>query len=299
MDRNVQHDLNETFLREMFPEKIFRLQLQDNSIRKLEQNVFSDCPELRVLNLTNNEIRDVQHVFAPSLEDLHLQANYITIRNHEPLFNQEMTNLIRMNLNHCNISKLYNETFQNLKALEILYMDFNHLEELPDGIFHNMLNLSTLSLTNNQLKTLPDSLLKTSIKLKHFDLANNELSSLPNELLCHVVDITYVNLVNNSINTSSIYVRLTDTNNELIFKTSTEGHLNCGGNNCRWSSNEKRICNKNNCPIYIGNRSEKCVSGNDEFWFYAWLFFITVILIQVVIFVIFLVIFIRNKRKTE
>ena len=65
-----------------------------------------------------------------------------------------------------------------LKKLEVLIINKNHLKVLPLGLFTSLSHLKTLSLASNQLTAFPEGL-GTSKHLDVVDLSNNKIRSLP------------------------------------------------------------------------------------------------------------------------
>uniref|UniRef100_A0A8C5QU24 Uncharacterized protein n=1 Tax=Leptobrachium leishanense TaxID=445787 RepID=A0A8C5QU24_9ANUR len=63
--------------------------------------------------------------------------------------------------------------------VEYLYMDHNHLKELPDGFLSHAPNLKVLHLDHNQLRSLPKNFLLSSKHILEINLSFNELTSIP------------------------------------------------------------------------------------------------------------------------
>lgn len=72
---------------------------------------------------------------------------------------------------------------RNQTLIEILYMNHNHLEELPEGFLSNAPNLRVLHLEFNSLRHLPSNFLQVSNLIQELDLSYNNLNSFPVSLL--------------------------------------------------------------------------------------------------------------------
>ena len=55
-------------------------------------------------------------------------------------------------------------------SLDVLYLDINHLSELPEDVFDNLTNLGYLNLGNNGLGELPAGVFDNLSKLEHLYL---------------------------------------------------------------------------------------------------------------------------------
>ena len=104
-----------------------------------ESKEFQEAANLRILDLSRNEIKNVDKgAFSvlTELEVLHLDHNYIR--------------------------ELYNGTFHTLISLVTLYLQHNEIVTLPDNLFENNLKLLNVSLSNNKIIQISESLKKLS-----------------------------------------------------------------------------------------------------------------------------------------
>ncbi|XP_066454103.1 uncharacterized protein [Eleutherodactylus coqui] len=72
---------------------------------------------------------------------------------------------------------------RNQTLIEILYLDHNHLKELPEGFLSSAPNLRVLHLEFNELQHLPPSFLQASDLIQELHLSYNHLTSFPVRLL--------------------------------------------------------------------------------------------------------------------
>ncbi|KAM4023164.1 uncharacterized protein ACNLHF_027978 isoform 1-T5 [Anomaloglossus baeobatrachus] len=99
------------------------------------------------------------------------------------------------------------ERGRNQTLVEMLYMDHNHLTELPDGFLSNAPNLRVLHLEFNKLHHLPSHFLQVSNFLQELHLSHNNLRSFPSSLLRP--SLTIFGFLNNSLDcTCALYDQL-------------------------------------------------------------------------------------------
>ncbi|XP_044157122.1 leucine-rich repeat, immunoglobulin-like domain and transmembrane domain-containing protein 1 isoform X2 [Bufo gargarizans] len=89
---------------------------------------------------------------------------------------------------------------RNQTLIEILYMDHNHLMELPEGFLSNAPNLRILHLEFNELRHLPPNFLQVSVLIQELHLSYNNLHSFPASLLRP--SLTTFGFLNNSLDCS-------------------------------------------------------------------------------------------------
>ncbi|XP_034270864.1 SLIT and NTRK-like protein 6 isoform X1 [Pantherophis guttatus] len=86
--------------------------------------------------------------------------------------------LKELHLSNCDISHIKNVSVGSF-SLEILYLDHNKLNWLPDNFLKHAPSLRVIHLENNQLQNLSESFLETSNHIQEIYLDFNNLSSLP------------------------------------------------------------------------------------------------------------------------
>ncbi|XP_075791945.1 uncharacterized protein LOC142830525 isoform X2 [Pelodiscus sinensis] len=89
-----------------------------------------------------------------------------------------LTGLRALYLSHCGISDIVNVTAAAVQ-LEILHLDHNWLEKLPESFLQDAPQLRVLRLDSNKLRELPESFLSASSRIQELDLGCNDLASLP------------------------------------------------------------------------------------------------------------------------
>lgn len=229
-----------TVTRELFQHlsNITSLTLHTNGIAQLPVDVFTDMPNLTLLDLKNNNVVLPKTIFrsVSKLEVLELGSNNLTYL--EPGVFHNLTHLRLLNLwgNALrNLSRAVFSDVHNLESLDInsnkmtgippdLFVDLiklrkinlyaNEFLSLPQNLFINNPELETVNLQDNRrtLKTLPPRLLANLTKLKEVKLHSCNMSSLPEDLLWGSKSINIITLNKNAFSTLP----------ELLFKDSTE-----------------------------------------------------------------------------
>uniref|UniRef100_A0A8C8VPV4 LRRCT domain-containing protein n=1 Tax=Pelusios castaneus TaxID=367368 RepID=A0A8C8VPV4_9SAUR len=89
-----------------------------------------------------------------------------------------VTGLRELYLSRCGIMDIVNATHAPIR-LEILHLDHNRLEKLPDSFLVDAPQLRVLRLDSNKLRELPSSFLRASTQIQEINLGFNDLGSLP------------------------------------------------------------------------------------------------------------------------
>lgn len=151
-----------------------RLSLDGNEIEKLQE--FESLEKLEKLFLNNNKIKIVGNETFTNLQSLTLltlEHNDI-FRIHRNSF-AENGKLLELNLNRNNLKVLDVQTFECNLDLQELSINHNQLTDLPDGIFSKNFKLEILRLHDNKLRSLRKKLLIGSRNLRWIELGANEL----------------------------------------------------------------------------------------------------------------------------
>eukprot|EP00752_Nemacystus_decipiens_P015540 g13865.t1 len=88
-------------------------------------------------------------------------------------------NITNLSMKYNNLTTLPEGAFQDLNALQRLWVSDNALASLPGGVFQGLAALQELYLGHNQLVTLPAGVVEDLTALFTLRLNNNQLSSLP------------------------------------------------------------------------------------------------------------------------
>lgn len=151
--------------RVIFPINLLELKLNNNFLTKI--NIKSKT--LKILNLSNNLINNINLEDIPNLEDLNLENNKITIINIKSL-----TNLKTLNLNY---NQLYIKDIEFSNSIQMLYLKNNKITNIDDIIFQN--NLYLLDLSDNLLESVDNVIFPNSIEFLYLN-GNNLLTNTVN-----------------------------------------------------------------------------------------------------------------------
>ena len=122
----------------------------------------------------------------------------------------------KLDLRGSGIDSLLVEDFRYLTNLEILYLDYNTLSGLPDGVFDSLTNLWLLRLSGNDLSTLPDGVFDNLTNLEVLDLSwNFFLTTLPDGVFDNLINLEYLDLSVNHLSAlpDGAFDNLTNLNN--------------------------------------------------------------------------------------
>lgn len=128
------------------------LYLTHSKIRTLKKLAFSRFPLVKVLNLRDNFIENVDAKCFNGLKrllTLDLSRNNIRILIND-LFS-ELNDLDILNLNKNQIFYVQPEAFVGLKNIKYLYMNDNELNKLEARTFRHLINLKILHIQNNNI----------------------------------------------------------------------------------------------------------------------------------------------------
>ncbi|XP_067135826.1 leucine-rich repeat transmembrane neuronal protein 3-like [Centruroides vittatus] len=179
-----------------FP-SLISLDLSQGDIKFIESNAFEDFNHLRELNLSYNKLQSVPETISllPTLRILDLSENHIYNINTSSASN--ITKLILrgnrlhalnssslisypklqyLDLSKCSLINLHPVVFNNCIFLEYLDLSQNHLSSLPKNFFVGITSLKMLNLTNNYFIAIPD--LQPVVFLQTLDMSYNFLKNI-------------------------------------------------------------------------------------------------------------------------
>ncbi|XP_034726226.1 prolargin [Etheostoma cragini] len=141
-------------------------------------SMFPDCPREcfcspsypNALNCENRNIRVIP-VIPSRAHYLYLQNNYISEVTAEPFLNA--TEIRWVNLANNRIHRIDKNVFEKIPALLYLYVQHNHLKEVPSGL---PANLEQLRLGRNRISKIPAGAFSKMENLTLLDLYHNQLS---------------------------------------------------------------------------------------------------------------------------
>ncbi|XP_034488669.1 protein artichoke [Drosophila innubila] len=139
-------------------------------------------PELRSLDLSNNNLGEISPTIFSELENLqslNLSGNHLAPLT--PVIFKPLTRLQIIDLSHCSIRQLSGDLLAGLQDLKHIYLSGNQLQELQDGSFLNLWNISSIDLSNNRINSIRAGAFVNVMQLKRLDLHGNQLSAFKGE----------------------------------------------------------------------------------------------------------------------
>ncbi|EEB11359.1 toll, putative [Pediculus humanus corporis] len=162
------------------------LSLNNNKLVNLPPELFSDKKDLKELYLQNNSI----NVLAPGLFNdltqlivLDLSRNELTSEWVNSATFTGMLHLVVLDVSYNRISKLEPSLFRDLYRLQILKLEGNVIESIPENTFSSLYNLHTLILSNNRLSVIESYTFSGLYVLSLLSLDNNDIESIDPQAL--------------------------------------------------------------------------------------------------------------------
>ncbi|EMP34069.1 Platelet glycoprotein V [Chelonia mydas] len=118
---------------------------------------------------------------APALQTCCLNFTGTEIRSLDWSLFGGVTGLREIYLSHCGVLDIVNAPGVPV-MLEILHLDHNRLEKLPESFLEDAPRLRVLRLDGNKLHKLPKSFLRASTQIQEVNLGFNDLASLPSSV---------------------------------------------------------------------------------------------------------------------
>lgn len=139
---------------------MFLLKLNSSGITAIEPRSFENNENLFYLNLSANSLENIP----------------------AGVFNGTSIRLLRLDGN--SIEKIHSDAFDNMPRLQVIYLNFNKLEDVDSKWFKNTTNITHLLLEGNRIKTLKANAF-TNLKRRvtapydlSIDLSKNKIQSI-------------------------------------------------------------------------------------------------------------------------
>lgn len=185
INNNLLSDLTaDTF---QYVSELRELHLEGNKISELPDDIFFVLTELQVLNLRGNLLTTFNdRVFgfnASNLRELNLKGN--KLKELHPL--GRLASISNLVLSSNQLTRLPEDIFWNLTALEYLDLSENQLTSLPGTLFNGLLLMKTIHLNHNNLSELEPKMFEDQDFIEQLYLSDNQLETLPPGLLDHFI----------------------------------------------------------------------------------------------------------------
>ncbi|XP_072928437.1 leucine-rich repeats and immunoglobulin-like domains protein 1 isoform X1 [Hemitrygon akajei] len=200
------------------------LYLHHNKIRSIEANHLKLYESLETLDLTYNEITEIQNNCFPQhlkIKDLYLGNNRISIMepgifdnlsstlqvlrlsknriSHLPVKVFKLPHLVQLELNRNRIRLIDGLTFHGLDNLEVLKLQRNNISKLMDGAFWGLAKMQVLHLDNNTLNEVTSGWLYGLSSLQQLFLSYNSISRINPDAWGFCQKLVELNLSHNSL----------------------------------------------------------------------------------------------------
>ncbi|CAH1405408.1 unnamed protein product, partial [Nezara viridula] len=156
----IQHVPTQAFVQAGIP--LRRLDLTDNTIRRLRERVFSGG-----LEQTLEEVRLAGNLLGDSLNPIFSTSQF-----------HGLAGLRLLDIRHNSIKALEEGLLKGCDSLTELWLDGNSLTEVPSSSLNGPRSLKLLSLRDNRISNLRDRSLINQPDLERLDLSNNRLASI-------------------------------------------------------------------------------------------------------------------------
>ncbi|KAG8191836.1 hypothetical protein JTE90_022825 [Oedothorax gibbosus] len=157
------------------------IDLSQNDITFLEPGTFDSCQKLEKIYLQKNKIQSSVGLFGIStLQEINLSENNLT--TFEGVFQNEIE-LQTLDLGKNNIREIKEDFGKNIKRLKFLILDACDLVQLPPTLFRYLPELQEINLKFNKLEDIPPGLFHNLGSLVVLDLSKNRIQSLKGAFL--------------------------------------------------------------------------------------------------------------------
>ncbi|KAK2715255.1 toll-like receptor 6 [Artemia franciscana] len=133
------------------------IDLSRNQLSSLPSSLFENFKNLQEVNLSNNMIVAVPSKLLSKQDKLlalDLSHNQLTSHWLQQDCLKGLFQLVILKLSNNKLTHVDSQLFSDLQSLQILHLDNNLIESLPNSAFSSLINLHTLSISNNKLARL-------------------------------------------------------------------------------------------------------------------------------------------------
>ncbi|XP_074058779.1 uncharacterized protein LOC141499893 [Macrotis lagotis] len=174
------------------------LDISNNEISSLPENLFENLTSLNDLLLDNNSFNKIPFsafTILPNLEHFSISGN--RIQTIPPLSFIGNSSLRKLDLSNNLVSDFPLNFFSVLKLLEFLNISGNNISTLPEDIFVNNTQLAFLYMDKNQFQTLP--IFSGLQRVTELTLCCNGIENLPRTFTDKMYELELLDLSNNNI----------------------------------------------------------------------------------------------------
>ncbi|XP_028843418.1 slit homolog 2 protein-like [Denticeps clupeoides] len=182
------------------PHGTWLLDLGDNVLTEIRAHAFAGLWSLRILVLSDSNIRKLhaQAFYSLSfLEKMDISRNVLSQLPAD--FSQGLTSVRELRLDHNTLHALQPPSLEHLENLEKLDLSHNRIQHLEPGAFWGLTRLRHLYLHGNQLAVLHEGRLTMLPVLEVLLLGNNNISSIDTEALAPLHSLSVLGLEANRL----------------------------------------------------------------------------------------------------
>ncbi|CAB3375489.1 Hypothetical predicted protein [Cloeon dipterum] len=179
-----------------------RLHLQGNGISFVADKALGGLLALEELNLADNKVSSLPpELFADArlVRHVHLENNSISVL--APGLFSGLQQLVVLNLGHNELTSdwINGATFTGLSRLVVLDMSHNKLTRLESSIFKDLYSMQVLRLENNAIEAVPERCFSAMSNLHTLVLSHNRLTTIEATSFAGLRDLYQLSLDSNAI----------------------------------------------------------------------------------------------------
>ena len=193
-------NISQAFLRKV-PD-LTNIELSMNQITEIQPRTFAYLPNLKLLNMWQNNLTTIGKYALYNLESLEsLDLSRNPLEEISPEAFSTLVSLKRLHLNGVQLESLPRNLFRNNTKLTNFraYGNKVNVTDMPDEMFSNFQHLETVVISNFGLIYLPKNTFSGSSNIKEIDLSQNYLNDLPEDLFQGLTKLTKLSLGYNQI----------------------------------------------------------------------------------------------------
>ncbi len=176
------------------------INLTGNELKEIHKDTLNGLINLKVVNFGGNQIKELNaELFKnlTNLETIYFHCNEIKELNSN-IFNG-LVKLKNIYFGKNLISNLNENIFNGLDSLERISFYFNQIKELHPLLFNNLNELKELHFNGNEIKELNENTFHGLSKLKEIDFYFNKIKSLTRNVLNGLISLEKINFGRNEI----------------------------------------------------------------------------------------------------
>lgn len=179
---------------------LVELRLDTNNLTYLNSTFLKNCSELKIFNVSNNQIVEIsRNTFdgLVKLEELYLNVNQLQILPFQ-LF-KPMRLLKILNASHNRFLLFQDNFFAYNKELRVLDLSGNEIYDIRRNSFHGLNQLVDLDLSSNRISSIDLKAFESLNVLNKLNLRSNNLTTISSILFHPLVQLQQLDLSENPI----------------------------------------------------------------------------------------------------